>query len=378
MNSLRDELAFLFSGRGMPYQKVSIMVSLVIVVVFSIFFSNNKIQHAEVAVIDLDNSKYSHEFIEKMNNSPYIKVTAVINVPVEPKTLFYQDRCVAVVYLPKDLEKNRYTQSSGSIGIFYDNTNTAQTGQLKETLNAMVAMESQGGSEGLVESGIVLNDRNLFNPVESSSNSQPLAFLFFFSSMYFVFATIGMIPRLRMEGKLQRTLEQGTPFDILPRLVPYCGCLLTAFFFGMAILRVGSDMIFSGSIIFFLITQIIYVFVLGVISLIFGWTAANPGIASSRMIFFLPGGFILGGMTGPIAILSKWALVVSHVFPLVWEFRFVRDIMMRGAGFMDCAKVFGAFLIYVGSTLIVFCLIFYRAKRNLEEHNKLKAMAVEG
>ena len=110
MNSLKDELRYLFSGQGMPYEKVAIMVAVVITVVMTVLLGNNFARDAHVAVIDLDNSKYSHELIDKLNASQYMQVTAVLNTPAEPKTLFYRDQNVAVIYLPRDLEKNRYSR----------------------------------------------------------------------------------------------------------------------------------------------------------------------------------------------------------------------------------------------------------------------------
>lgn len=38
-----------------------------------------------------------------------------------------------------------------------------------------------------------------------------LGFLFFFGSMFYTFATIGMIPRLRLTGELDAILRTGTP-----------------------------------------------------------------------------------------------------------------------------------------------------------------------
>ena len=369
MNSIKDEIAFLLSGRGMPYQKVAMMVAIVCAVVFTLILGNNAIKEAPVAVIDLDNSKYSHEIIQMMDASPYIKISTVLNTPVDTKTLFYQDKYVAAVYLPQGLEKNRYGQSSASIGVFYDNSNTAQTAELKNSLNEIVATENaviSGASTSSNSGGLELRDRNLFNPSGSVANGGEVqGFLFFFSSMFFVFATIGMIPRLRMEGKLQKIFEQGTPFDLLLRLAPYSLCLLAALFVGMAILRIINDMIFTGSILLFLLTQILYIPAVGILSLLFGWTAANPGVASSRMILFIPGGFILGGSTGPIPLQSAWVQLVSHVFPLVWEYQFVRDIMMRGASFFDISPEIGKFLIYFGCLILLFCFQFYRQKRKL-------------
>ena len=364
MNSLKDELKYLFSGQGMPYEKVSIMVAVVITVFLTVILGNNFIKDANVAVIDLDNSKYSREFIDRINASEYMQVTAVLNTPADTNDLFYQDKNVAVIYLPKDFEKKRYSGDTNSIGVFYDNTNTAQTAEIKEALNEIIA-EDNITSHAATEASLVLNTRNLFNPATSTSNSQTQGFLFFFSSMFFVFATIGMIPRLRLSGKLAAILQNGTPFDLLIRILPYGMCLLTALFIGMAILRIWGDMVFSGYLLTFLFTQIFYIFAVGALSVLMGWTAANPGIASSRMILFIPGGFILGGATGPAPILSKWAYIFSHIFPMTWEFHFTRDILMRGATLFDIGQIFGAFLIYTAVIVTIFCIVFYKARVNL-------------
>ena len=96
----------------------------------------------------------------------------------------------------------------------------------------------------------------------------------------------------------------GTPWDLIVRILPYGACLLVSWVLGLAILRVWGDLSFSGSLLTFLFIQLFYIMVTGALSLFFGWTAANPGIASSRMILFIPGGFILGGMTGPTTFLA--------------------------------------------------------------------------
>lgn len=364
MNSLRDELNYLFSGQGMPYEKVSIMIAVIITLLFSAIYSNNIIEDAHVAVIDLDNSKYSHEIISQIEASPFMEVTAVLNSPAEPNTLFYQDKNIAVVYLPKDLEKNRYTDHHGTIGAFYDNTNSAQTSGVKEALNEIISIgnaKADPNSSG----GITLSTRTLFNPSGSTSNSTTLGFLFFFSSIFFGLATIGIVPRLRMTGRLRSILQNGTPFDLAIRLVPYGLCLLTALFIGLAILRTRGDMLFEGHVITFLLIQLFCIAALGIMSLLVGWSAANPGIASGRMILFVPGGFILGGIAGPIPILPEWARILSHIFPLTWEFHFTRDILLRGAGFADISFIFGLFLLYLAALCGILYFVFYRERSKL-------------
>lgn len=378
MNSLKDELTFFFSGQGMPYAKVSIMVAVVVAVLFTAILSNNYVKDASIAVIDMDNSKFSHELIEEINASPYIKVSAVLNVPAEPQTLLYQDRYLAVLYLPEGLEKNRYSRSLNNIGILYDNTSSAQTGSLKAELNTIIAIENQkigaeqvsglGLSEGETEAvmhNIALNDRELFNPTGSSSNATAMGFVFFFSAMYFVFATIGLVPRLRLEKKLAPELCERTPFDMMLRLVPYGICLIAALIVGLSVLKIVGDMSFSGNFFVLLLSFVLLVISLGLMSLLFGWNAANPGVAASRMVLFIPGGFILGGPTTPLASLPDWVQVISNVFPLVWQYRFTRDVILRGASFMDCGREFGGFMLYTGVIALLFWLRFYKSRKDV-------------
>ena len=361
INSFKDEVKFLFSGKGMPYEKVCLTVAMIISVFLSVLLAGNFAKDAPVIIIDLDNSKYSRELITQIDSSEYMSVKAILNVPANTDELFYRDEADAVIYLPQGLEKNFYNGESAPVGIFYDNSNTAQTADIKVARNELLAinnamMSNSGG-------GLTLNDRNLFNPAGSTSNTQTQGFLFFFGSMFFVFATIGMVPRLRLTKQLDKILIDGTPWDLIGRILPYSACMVVSFFFGLAILRIWGDLVFSGRFIDFLLIQIVYAIMLGMLSILIGWTASNPGIASSRMILFIPGGFILGGVTSPLSHLSPWVVAMSHVFPLTWEFHFTRDIIQRGASLSQISSEIGAFFIYVAIVAILLAIRF-ETKRN--------------
>lgn len=101
INSLRDEIEFLLSGKTMPYQKVAFMIAIVCTVFFTVTLGNNVVHEAPVAVIDLDNSKYSHELTEAIDASPFMQVKTILYTPVDAKTLFYNDKYLAAIVLPK-------------------------------------------------------------------------------------------------------------------------------------------------------------------------------------------------------------------------------------------------------------------------------------
>ena len=375
----------------MPYEKVSIMIAMIVTLFVSVLLNGNFAKDAKVVIIDLDNSAYTRELASRMDASEYMKVTAVLNVPADPKSLFYQDQAVAVVYFPQGLEKDRYTGMASNIGVFYDNTNSAQSSNIKAALNEIIGLDNAaaqgniGSTNDSVYGQVQLAARNLFNPQGSTSNGETLGFLFFFGAMFFTFATIGMVPRLRLTHQLDDVLLHGTPWDLVVRLLPYGGCLIVSWVLGMAVLRIWGDLILAGNMLAFLFIQMFFVMVTGTISLLFGWTAANPGVASSRMILFIPGGFILGGMTGPLTFMAPWVVNFSHVFPLTWEYHFQRDILARGAGLADIASLLGGFLIYSGIVAVLLCLRFYTARKALikrmdreeKKQHRLQQMASE-
>lgn len=363
VNSFKDEVKFLFSGKGMPYEKVCLTVAMIISVFLSVLLAGNFSKDAPVIIIDLDNSKYSRELITQIDSSEYMHVKAILNVVTNIDELFYRDEADAVIYLPEGLEKNFYNGDAAPIGIFYDNTNSAQTADIKAAMNELVAINNAMNSTA--SGGLTLNDRNLFNPSGSTSNAQTQGFLFFFGSMFFVFATIGMVPRLRLTKQLDKILIDGTTWDLIGRILPYSACMVVSFFFGLAILRIWGDLVFSGRVLDFLLIQIVYAVMLGMMSVLIGWTAQNPGIASSRMILFIPGGFILGGVTSPLSHLSSWVVTASHIFPLTWEYHFTRDIIQRGATLSQISSEIGAFMIYVAIVAILLSLRFQTQRNEL-------------
>lgn len=92
MSSLADEIHFLFSGRGMPYEKVSLLVAIVITVFFTAAMGYNYTRDVNVVVVDLDHSRTSQEVVEMINSSPHMKVGHVLYTPADPKDFSMKTR----------------------------------------------------------------------------------------------------------------------------------------------------------------------------------------------------------------------------------------------------------------------------------------------
>lgn len=91
---------------------------------------------APVAVIDLDQSRWSAQLIEKLNASPYMQVERVVHSPADPRRMTAHDRVQAVIFIPKDAQASllRGAQTV-RLGTYLDDSNTAQNGELISQLN---------------------------------------------------------------------------------------------------------------------------------------------------------------------------------------------------------------------------------------------------
>ena len=102
--SILEELLAMGGGRVVPYHKTAMAVAAVVAFLFSLIFRQTAVFEAPIAVIDLDASRYSTELIERINTSPYIRVTAVYHTPYSAERLTEHDLNSGVLYLPQGRE----------------------------------------------------------------------------------------------------------------------------------------------------------------------------------------------------------------------------------------------------------------------------------
>lgn len=384
MNSIRDELEFILSGRTIPYDKVAVVLMLVITLILGAMISNNTILEGKIAVIDMDNSKYSRDLIAKMNASEFIKVTEVIYSPVSADKLLYHGKNLGVIYLPQGLEEARWKgNNSIHIGTLYDRTNSAQCAELTMAVNEIIQGENgeiggpRIGKMGLsseqneaIVAGIGISDRQLFNPTGSMADGIVVGLLYFLSTIIYTLVVLQIIAHLKIRNKWEEEILSGNPFRLLGRLIPYATMLISVLIFGMAILRWVQDFRFAGNILAYMFSLIIFAMSMGMIGLIFGWSANDPSAGSSKMILLVPPGFIFGGMTLARAYLSDWVAIASKLWPLTWQFDFLRDFAIRGALLRDMYIPYCEYILYMLVIAVIFFAKYFKEYNRLIENKK--------
>lgn len=367
--SMASEWAAMMSGHFVPYQKLAILVALITSFAFSIALSHDVVLEAPVAVVDLDQSRWSAELVEKLNASPNLSVKAVVHSPSDPRAMTRGDRFVGVVYIPKGAEARMLRgDRTLTIGYFADDSNTAQNGEVYSVLNKIAAelgaeqavsradgVSSLGkntNETGAMMSPLRVGFRYLTNPTGQAATATVVSFLLFFSMMYHGLVSLMLVGRLRVTRSWDAEVLTGSVFGFLARAVPYAFIFTSVVTVALAVMILLGQLRFAGNILLFI--PALFLCALGNtwLAYLLSWGTTNPGQGAGRMIFLVPSGFILGGATMATGFMHGWVHDISFGIPLVWLFNFWRDQGLRGIDGQATLPLFGGailWLIFLGS-----------------------------
>ena len=375
--SILEEWTAMFSGRFPPYHKMGIAVAVITTAAFSIILSHDVVFEAPVAVIDLDQSRWSAELIEKLNASPYMQVERVVHSPADPRRMTAHDRVQAVIFIPKDAQASllRGAQTV-RLGTYLDDSNTAQNGELISQLNEITAElsaeraasrpggvsalgQTTAGTEALL-SPLRMGFRYLANPTGQGATGTVINFLLFFSLMFHGLTSLMIIGRLRVTGLWNTSVLSGSLVSLLLRGVPYALIYTTVVTTAISVLTTFGQLRFAGSIWQFVPALFLGAMANTWVAYLLSWNCKNPGEGAGRMIFLVPVGFILGGATMAVGFLHGWVKFASFGIPLVWIFNFWRDIGLRGIDWAGMADLWGFFLGYLTFIALLVSIRFWR------------------
>ena len=332
-----EEIEVMRSGHSMPYHKLSLMISLVTAVIFSILLQHQVVFDGHIAVIDLDSSRYSRELIQKLDASSYIEVTEVFRNSAQ--------NGVAIETLNEIISEQGAEVAAPKI---------AAMGNLSQdtTVNMLAPMS--------------LGVRRLSDPVYSSTNAFVIAITIFFSSLYLGLSTLMITGRLNVTGQFERCLKMGIA-SWFARLMPYVFFYASGLAVAFCVLINFGQLRFEGNWLFYLLTIITTGMCIGMIALILSWNSTNPGAGAGFMILFVPPGFILGGSTMAIPFLTDWVKTISDIWPLVWQYSFLRDIAQRGDFQLGVAGVYGCYMIYASVLGLILVWRWHRSMKKIQE-----------
>ena len=131
-----------------------------------------------------------------------------------------------------------------------------------------------------------------------------------------------------------------------------------------------------------------FAYIITLAALLVCFLAALVGLrlAASNLSSPVPGSSWRCDAFLPVLLVSFAAFVLlfafanrtyDQIFPLTWEFKFIRDVVFRGAGFMDCAVTIGQFLLYLSIVAVLFLWKFHKEQKKLADREKDMPLVTE-
>jgi ABC-2 type transport system permease protein len=356
--AMREEFEAMASGKFIAYHKAAVRIVVFVALIFSLAFSHSTVFEAPVAVVDLDCSKASANLITDVNTSSFIRVTGVVRSPADPVSFTAHDANVGVLYIPRGYEKalSRGTESF-SLGYFADFSNGAQNGDVISALNEIAAsrgavvsqsritpLELNGSQQQAVLNPLRVVTRKLFNPASAATIGLTVTFTTFFSLIVFAITILVVLPRIRMSGRWEHSMRLG-PLSFLCRAVPYAFIYTGSITAMMAVMVLLGQMRFEGSVILYAASLFMTCLAVAWLAFFLVWNTDNPSKAAPLSPFILVPGYLFSGATLAAGSFNTFAQVIRYLFPVSWQFSFLRDIALRGVGWGRMLGIFGWFVL---------------------------------
>ena len=349
-------------------------IPLIVALLFGYIFANNQILETDLAVIDLDNSSYSRQLTEKLDASPYIRVSQVFYEYMEPQLLLINRKYRGAVVLPVDLEANIYRGKQSNIGFVVDDTVAGGVANLRQGVTEVFTVENAAGSMAKLSAlgltsdqamGLVgalsIQQRTPYNPALDYINTTVVGFVNLILMALLTMQTLTIVPRLRAGGQYPKAIL--SPLGIISRVIPYVAVFFVGTIFTLGVLKEFAGLRFAGSVLEFSLPLFLHLLASGLLGLFLGWTAKDPSKATAKAIIVIFPSFLLSNIVFPVALMPQPLQYLGKAFPLNWYAIFYQDIALRGAPLTYLGKELGGFLILLAAISLLLALIIIKELR---------------
>jgi ABC-2 type transport system permease protein len=368
MKSLIDEWKYV---SGSKYSRLIFIGPLIAALFFGLMFSQNQISESPVVVIDEDHSSYSRQLISKINASQYMNVTNVYSSRMNPEILLANERAVAVIMLPNELELRQQQGISTNIGILLDNAMPSGLTGIRTAIQEIVQTENmnlsmtrlvQKGMDAETAKGLVsplsLQQRMLFNPTTSFVGFMVLGFVNIVVLMITTSAAGSIVPRLRREGKLFANGK--SPLQLWIRSVPYAVLTTLSLFLSYGLLKQVGGMRFEAEPYLFIVPLLVYAMALSLMGLLIGYSAKDLSKVNLRTNFVLYPSFLATGIQlTPLAFPEPFQ-IIAWALPMNWLNRLIRGMAFRDGALTAYGQELGALLIIIGVVSLLIGILLLR------------------
>ncbi|EGQ26784.1 ABC superfamily ATP binding cassette transporter [Sporosarcina newyorkensis 2681] len=344
---IKEEWMNIFKDRRLLAMLV--FVPVLYSAMFAYLYSNHTVKEMDTVLFDQDNSQLSRQIVQSFDQSESFNVTNLVYSESEIEQAIASGEAKVGVIIPSDFSARLNHGESPSVLTMIDGSNMMISNLATRSANEIVSTIGTGASvEQLQQQG--------FRSEEISKVFSPIPFSYrvlynptFDYSVFLVYGLIGtalqQVLLLGIALTVARDKELGiwgrfTGWKEQPWKIAYAKCApyfligvlntFVAYLVGMYVVQLP----FRGDILPFFILTISFAFaLLGLGYLVSLFSESQLASTQLAMLIAVPS-FLLSGFTWPFAAMPSLLSTIGHMLPLTYFLDGVREIFLKGNGFI--------------------------------------------
>lgn len=352
---------------------VAILLPLVLLFLFA-YALNLDVKNTPLAVIDLDNSPKSRDYIDAILNSGKFEIEYRSADPMESSRLLDQGRVRAVIIIPGGFSRELLGGGTVDVQTLIDGTFPTTALVIQGYIEAINAsfnqnqiaqrLTSLGGAGGTsLAPAVTTLPKVRYNPEMESAN-------------FIVPGLIGVIlmafPPLLSALAIVREKERGSiqqifvsplkPWAfILGKLIPYGVIAYLELLLVLMATRYWFNVPVAGNMILFLIASIPYVISTVAIGLLVSTLTKSQLTAMLlAIVLTMMPAFIFSGFMFPLYTMPEILQIYSYAFPARYFSEITTGVFLRGVGLRIWGPQLGILLLYTAILVILASLRFQK------------------
>lgn len=349
--------------------KMTLVIMLVLPLVMLLilgFAVSTEIKNTSFVVLDESKSSVSGQLIDKLDANSYFNLTGYLNTQEDIEKAFKKGSCKIAIIIPSQFANDIVHTGNADIQVMVDATDPNESSTLINYFQ-MILMQYQQemARQSHVPQLINMEVKMLYNPqMKSAYNFVPGLIGMIMMLICAMMTSISVVREKElgtMEILLVSPLKPTT--IILSKAVPY---LIVSALNVASILTLSHFILevpIAGNLLLIMLLSFVFTFSALALGLLISSVTQTQQTAmiASAMGLMLPS-MLLSGLIFPIESMPAILQILSYIVPARWFIEALRDVMIKGLGFMAIWKQFAVLL---GMTVFLLTLSIKKFKNRL-------------
>ena len=347
-----------------PYAlAIAIVVPLFIVLVFG-FVIDFDVKDIPIAFQDQSQSTQSRDFLQKLENSGYFKIKEKLYSVEDAFKEIENGNVKAFVQIPPDFEKDIISKKPSQVQVLLDGADNSTAGVIMGYLAKFTSFVNVDYFE--VKQNFQVNEQFYYNPQLLSSWFVVPGLTAIILALISILLTALTVAKEWENGSMELLLSTPVkPIEIiLGKMIPYLFIGIMALVLVLIVSFMVFEIPFSGSLITFVITSIVFLVSCLAQGILISILAKNQQLAMQiSMITGLLPSLLLSGFIFPIENMPTFFQMLTSILPARWYILISRSIFLKGA---DISNIIAPSIALVILSSVLVLLALKNFKSNLE------------